>query len=299
MKISYEYSKLYKTSSQFYFFGTIIFGNIMLLNLFLSILMNNYQKDNDISLFEIEEKKKELKKLKTSINMIENETFLSKIINKMKRFLDCCIKEEVRDIKNISKRKGIFGVAINSGETFTKKVKNMKDIIKIERTSLILFSPTNKFRLFCSQIIQGRKFFKNIILGNIVISIIIMALDSPSEKNMNKKKLILIFDTITTFIFLLEALFKSISFGFLFNGETSYLRIEYNFIDFISLILSMIYIIFSGKILNEKSLTNNSSEMSILRLIKLLRLVRIIKLIELSKTLQASLKTFYKSCLQM
>jgi hypothetical protein len=175
----------------------------------------------------------------------------------------------------------------------------MKDIIKIERTSLMLFSPTNKFRLFCSQIIQGRKFFKNIILGNIVISIIIMALDSPSEKNMNKKKLILIFDTITTFIFLLEALFKSISFGFLFNGETSYLRIEYNFIDFISLILSMIYIIFSGKILNEKSLTNNSSEMSILRLIKLLRLVRIIKLIELSKTLQASLKTFYKSCLQM
>ena len=299
MKISYEYSKLYKTSSQFYFFGTIIFGNIMLLNLFLSILMNNYQKDNNISLFEIEEKKKELKKLKTSINMIENENFLSKIINKMKRFLDCCIKEEVRDIKNISKRKGIFGVAINSGETFTKKVKNMKDIIKIERTSLMLFSPTNKFRLFCSQIIQGRKFFKNIILGNIVISIIIMALDSPSEKNMNKKKLILIFDTITTFIFLLEALFKSISFGFLFNGETSYLRIEYNFIDFISLILSMIYIIFSGKILNEKSLTNNSSEMSILRLIKLLRLVRIIKLIELSKTLQASLKTFYKSCLQM
>ena len=45
---------------------------IMLLNLFLSILMNNYQKDNDISLFEIEEKKKELsfeeRKLFLSIN---------------------------------------------------------------------------------------------------------------------------------------------------------------------------------------------------------------------------------------
>ena len=85
------------------------------------------------------------------------------------------------------------------------------------------------------------------ILRNIVISLIKMALDSPNEQNMNTKILILSIDTVTTFIFLLEAIFKSISFGFLFNGETSYLRHEYNFIDFSSLVLSIIFLVFASK----------------------------------------------------
>lgn len=176
----------------------------------------------------------------------------------------------------------------------------MKDTIKIERKSLMLFSPTNKIRLFCSKIIQGNKWFKFFILGNIVISLIIMALDSPNEQNMNTKILILSIDAVTTFIFLLEAIFKSISFGFLFNGETSYLRHEYNFIDFSSLVLSIIYLVFASKsTLNKNSLEENGKRFEILRVIKLLRLVRISKLIELSKRLQATLRALYESLIQV
>ena len=300
----YEYSKISNTSSKIYFLGTIIFGNIMLLNLFLSILMRNYQKNNDeIILFDKENKKDELQNLDSSMNQLENEIkgFWSKVYNMIKKFLDCCIKEEEIIVKkSTSKRKGIIGIGVNFGENFTKKVENMKDIIKIERKSLMLFSPTNKIRLFCSKIIQGNKWFKFFILGNIVISLIIMALDSPNEQNMNTKILILSIDAVTTFIFLLEAIFKSISFGFLFNGETSYLRHEYNFIDFSSLVLSIIYLVFASKsTLNKNSLEENGKRFEILRVIKLLRLVRISKLIELSKRLQATLRALYESLIQV
>jgi len=294
----YEYEKIYKTSSRFYFLGTIIFGNIMLLNLFLSILINNYQRNDGIILFDKEDKNEIL----NTSNQLEEEIkgFWTKVSDWIKKFLDCCIKEQFPSSKRTSKRKGIIGVGINFGEAFTKKIEDMKDIIKIERTSLMLFSPENKFRLFCSKIIQGNKWFKYFILGNIVISLIIMALDSPCEQDMRIKKLILTIDAISTFIFLLEAVFKSISFGFLFNGENSYLRYEYNIIDFLSLVLSIIYLIFSAKsTLDKESLLDSGKGIQILRVIKLLRLVRIIKVIELSKSLQAALRAYYKSCIQM
>ena len=294
----YEYEKIYKTSSELYFLGTIIIGNIMLLNLFLSILINNYQRNDGIILFGKEDKNE----LLNTSNQLEEEIkgFWTKVYDWIKRFLDCCIKEEFPSSKRTSKRKGIIGVGINFGEAFTKKVEDMKDIIKIERRSLMLFSPENKFRLLCSKIVQGNKWFKYFILTNIVISLIIMALDSPCEQNMRIKKLILAIDTISTFIFLLEAIFKSISFGFLFNGENSYLRYEYNIIDFSSLVLSIIYLIFSAKsTLDKDSLLDSGKGIQILRVIKLLRLVRIMKLIELSKSLQATLRAYYESCIQM
>ena len=295
----YEYAKIYKRSSNFYFISTIIICHIILLNLFLSILITNYQKDNEIVLFE--KKHKESKKVDSSMNQIESKikNVWYKIYDGIKNFLDCCIKEKKNStlIKSY-KRRGIIGIEINSSEKFTKKIKNMTSKIKIERTSLMLFSPTNKFRLLCSNIIQDGKWFKFLIIINISISLIIMAFDSPSQTNLKRKNYLYIIDSISTFIFIIEALLKSISFGFLFNGENSYLRYEYNFIDFCSLIFSIIYLILIIKI-TSNSQQDKNKQLGILRIIKLFRLVRIKKLIGLSRRLKATLKAYYKSLIQL
>ena len=296
----YEYSKIYKKSSRFYFISTIIICHIILLNLFLSILITNYQKENEIVLFD---NKKDTKKADSSMNQLASKIkgFWYKLYDGIKNFFDCCIKEKKnRKQSQNSKRRGIIEVGINSSENFSKNIKHMTNKIKIERTSLMLFSPTNKFRILCSNIIQERKWFKFLIIINISISLFIMAFDSPYQTNRKKKLIIYIIDSISTFIFLIEVSLKSISFGFLFNGENSYLRYEYNCIDFCSLILSIIYLILTvNTSLGLNSQLDKNKQLGILRIIKLFRLVRINKLIGLSKSLKATLKAYYKSLFQL
>ena len=298
--ILYEYAKIYKRSSGFYFISLIIICHIILLNLFLSILITNYQKENEIVLFD---NKKDIKAKDSTMNNLEAKIkgFWYQLNDGIKHFLDCCIKEKKHIITNrSSKRKAIIEIGANSIETFSKTIKIMTNKIKIERISLMLFSPTNKFRLLCSNIIQDKKWFKSLIIINISISLIIMAFDSPYQTNKKNKTILYIIDSISTFIFLMEAILKSISFGFLFNGENSYLRYGHNFIDFCSLILSITYLILMLNVsLGLKSQHDMKKELGILRIIKLFRLVRIKKLIGLSRRLKATLKAYYKSLIQL
>ena len=298
--ILYEYAKIYKRSSGFYFISLIIICHIILLNLFLSILITNYQKENEIVLFD---NKKDIKAKDSTMNNLEAKIkgFWYQLNDGIKHFLDCCIKEKKHIITNrSSKRKAIIEIGANSIETFSKTIKIMTNKIKIERISLMLFSPTNKFRLLCSNIIQDKKWFKSLIIINISISLIIMAFDSPYQTNKKNKTILYIIDSISTFIFLIEVSLKSISFGFLFNGENSYLRYGHNFIDFCSLILSITYLILMLNVsLGLKSQHDMKKELGILRIIKLFRLVRINKLIGLSRRLKATLKAYYKSIIQL
>jgi hypothetical protein len=53
-------------------------------------------------------------------------------------------------------------------------------------------------------------------------------------------------DYILTSFFLAEAILKIIAFGFLFNGEVSYIRNGWNAIDFVVVIISIANLIISG-----------------------------------------------------
>ncbi len=79
--------EIFKEENIFSFFifskweGYKFIENIMLLNLFLSILMRNYQKNDEIILFDKEENKKnELQHLDSSMNQLENERLFVKIL---------------------------------------------------------------------------------------------------------------------------------------------------------------------------------------------------------------------------
>ena len=297
-EIMYEYSKLYLTRSEIYFIGTNVIGNIMSLNLFLSILMSNYETDDRINLFVKQNKR-------NSNNIVfKSENKFKMIIKLIKKyfedFLNCCIKPEKIINTNIRRRrKNMIGTDIIFGKNFVKQIQEFKNYIKIERSSLNIFNSNNKFRILCSNILQKNKIFINIVYYNTILSLIILAWDSPILE-FKQKRIIFIFDIIITFIFFIEILLKIISFGFLFNGENSYLRYEYNFLDFISFIISLIYILTNFKMYLEKETNVRINKYNnVIKIIKLLRLFRIFKLIESSESLKAALRAFLKSLKQM
>ena len=270
--IMYDYSKLYKTSAYIYFIIVIMFGNITLLNLFLSILLANYQRNINISTLT----KQELTINETIQNIkIKTKTCLLKC-------LDCCIKQQPSQLDNTSNN-------VDDAKANVLKYK-----------SLMIFKHNSAFRKQCYGLITNTPAVNYIIYTSICISLIILALDAPNLTNITAKKVLLIIDIVTSFIFLLETILKVISFGLLFNGNDSYLRNKYNIIDLISLVISIIYIAFTSsstftdnKVHQERILTQ------ILRVIKLLRLIRIIKLFDLSKPLLATFKAFYISLKQV
>ena len=297
-EIMYEFSKKNRTLSEIYFLGIIIFGNIMLFNLFLSILMSNYEIDDRIELFV--KAKNDGGIIKTTFNKLQSgvKEVREKVETRLKKWLDCCIKDESDKKASIERRRK--NIIAQSYDEFAKQLEESKNKIPVVRTSLMIFSNKNKFRLFCSKLIQESKVFHFIIYITISISLILLALDAPSLTNMTMKKVILSLDILTNIIFLFEALIKMVAFGFLFNGEYSYLRYEYNFFDFTSLVLSILYIVATSKsTLKLSSITDESKSTQIFRVIKLLRLLRITKLFELSKSLQAALAAFYESVKQM
>jgi len=59
-------------------------------------------------------------------------------------------------------------------------------------------------------------------------------------------KILAISDIVLTSFFILEALLKIISNGFIFNGDQSYLRMGWNIIDFVVVITSTVSIIING-----------------------------------------------------
>lgn len=70
-----------------------------------------------------------------------------------------------------------------------------------------------------------------------------MGLDNPlNDPNGNIDKALTIIDFISTSVFGIEAVMKIMAFGFVLNGPTCYLRNYWNILDFIVLVMTVIFI---------------------------------------------------------
>jgi hypothetical protein len=75
----------------------------------------------------------------------------------------------------------------------------------------------------------------------VLLSLVILALDKPGMKqDSNLAVALYLLDVFTTIMFIGEALIKSLTFGFLMNGEHSYLKDPWNLLDFTVVIFSII-----------------------------------------------------------
>ena len=139
--------------------------------------------------------------------------------------------------------------------------------MRCEGNSLLIMGPENGFRILITRLVKSPK-FDFFILLLIAISSILLALDNPlNDPNSKLSTFLKYSDFILTAFFLAESILKIIAFGFLFNGEVSYLRNGWNAIDFIVVIISIASLVVSG---------NKFKIVKIFRLLRILRPLRVV-----------------------
>jgi len=110
----------------------------------------------------------------------------------------------------------------------------------MEGVSLGCFSTHSKLRRLCYRTVNT-KIFSQVMLIVIMISSIQLALESPLNDPESKMiKAIYWLDIIATSIFTVEAASKIVAFGFMSNGEHSYMQSPWNVFDFILILTSTI-----------------------------------------------------------
>ena len=110
----------------------------------------------------------------------------------------------------------------------------------ITGTSLHFFNDESKFRNYLNKIVQSN-WFANAVIVSIMISTLILILENPSYNPNSTFILTLeLLNNLMTLVFILEAVIKIIVYGFIFNGENSYLRNIWNVMDFIIVMTSFL-----------------------------------------------------------
>lgn len=108
-----------------------------------------------------------------------------------------------------------------------------------ENESLWLFGEKNKFRILCFKIVKSNKYEWFIILF-IVLTSVHLSLSRPtSDPEGYEVRTLYWVDFATTMVFTSEFLMKLVAFGFVLNGDQSYLRNPWNLFDFFILVISL------------------------------------------------------------
>jgi voltage-dependent calcium channel L type alpha-1D len=113
--------------------------------------------------------------------------------------------------------------------------------IDLHGKAFMIFSPQNMLRRICRSFVSHSK-FDPFILAVILLSTILLTLDTPLENPDSTKNDVLFYlDIVISSIFILEFVLKAITFGFIINGKDSYLLNPWNDIDFLIVICAVIY----------------------------------------------------------
>ncbi|XP_063929307.1 muscle calcium channel subunit alpha-1 isoform X1 [Zophobas morio] len=139
-------------------------------------------------------------------------------------------------------------------------------------SSFFIFSPTNRFRVFCHWLCN-HSVFGNVILVCIMVSSALLALEEPIPTAGSEMGNILkIFDYIFTAIFSAELLLKTISYGCILH-DGAFLRSAFNVLDLVVVCVSIVSIYSQGA-------------MSVVKILRVLRVLRPLRAINRAKGLK-------------
>lgn len=237
----YDHLRGRDRSAYFFFISAFIFGNLILLNLFLAILLKNFETppEKEEPVDNPEEKgppksimsrvKSLMSRSKTDLTAVEDD--------KEEPFLD------------------------NENVEITKPKEN-KDRV------LYVLGPNNLLRRLTLKI-STNKIFENFILGLIVFSSILLTFESPfMDPNGDLAKNLDVIDFWVTMIFTFEMTTKILSYGLIANGKDSYLNNPWNILDFIIVTFSLLLILLHNNELG--------GSVKIVRMMRILRPLRMI-----------------------
>ena len=240
-----------------YFIVLVVLGNYIILNLFLAILLDNFGgvgEDDDGEGEQSVNGKKGSRPSSRAKSLKDGGSGAPSAI------------PSIKDEKG-NKLKSYNSMAAWKTEDFVSKKSNLeklkeqgvdpkhilygKHVPALKHSSLYIFGPHNPLRLAIAKVIY-HKYFEYFIIGVILISSIILAVDGPAyskdapvyDKDLpnlqDKLKTVMdIMDTVFLFFFVFEAMLKVIVRGFIAH-EGAYLRSAWNVLDFIIVIVGLI-----------------------------------------------------------
>ena len=147
---------------------------------------------------------------------------------------------------------------------------------------MIIFSRTNTVRNFLQRIVT-HNFFDNGILILIFLSTILLVLDNPlANPHDFAHRVRDTLNLIMTSIFILECLIKIIVLGFICNGPESYMKSNWNKLDFaIALVSSLSFL--------------NQYENQIIKVFRLLRVLRPLRLVHRLPHMRISIESIIQA----
>ncbi|CAD8189628.1 unnamed protein product [Paramecium octaurelia] len=231
----------------------IMIGNYVFLNLFLAILLENFE----------EEYKNDKAGLDTNIEIGQDSIMdnTTQAVNSTSTF-----KSTMK-----TKKHTVAQQLENNGDPESKKHKQLQQIFQyfvepgLCQFSLYMFSQENIIRRICYRIVKDDK-FETLIFFMIFLTSAKLVFDTYIPDTGQLKQTSLQIDIFFAVFFGVEMIMKIIAFGFV-QQESSYLRESWNILDFFIVIASFIDVSVS---------TINLSFVKILRLLRTLRPLRFI-----------------------
>ena len=158
--------------------------------------------------------------------------------------------------------------------------------------SLYIFSQINVFRVWCMKLVSNKK-FEWFILALIILSTLRLVIGTI-VKGYTVGLAFDIIDLVFNFIFTLEMIFKVIALGFVMD-EGSYIRDNWNKIDLIIVVVSLIDI--DSIVQKYSSSGNKSSSFNFLKVLRLLRTLRPLRFISHNVQLKLLISSLFDSIL--
>uniref|UniRef100_A0A7N8X9R4 Voltage-dependent T-type calcium channel subunit alpha-1G-like n=1 Tax=Mastacembelus armatus TaxID=205130 RepID=A0A7N8X9R4_9TELE len=157
-----------------------------------------------------------------------------------------------------------------------------------EEWSLYVFSPQNRFRLWCQRVIS-HKMFDHIVLLFIFLNCITIALERPDiQPNSMERVFLSVSNYIFTVIFVGEMMIKVVAMG-LYFGNSVYLQSSWNILDGLLVFVSLVDILVSV------ASAGGNRILGILRVLRLLRTLRPLRVISRAPGLKLVVETLITS----
>ncbi|XP_072945863.1 muscle calcium channel subunit alpha-1-like isoform X3 [Epargyreus clarus] len=190
-------------------------------------------------------------------------------------------EREDLDMMESNQRNHIDGGQEEEGTLVTARPRRVSELNMPNQTppipnasSFFIFSPTNRFRVFCYKM-SASSTFGNIILACIMLSSAMLAAEDPLDAAQKgfRNWLLSQFDVFFTGIFTLELFLKLVTYGLVLH-EGAFLRSAFNVLDMLVVCVSLI------------SMSFKSGSISVVKILRVFRVLRPLRAINRAKGLK-------------
>jgi hypothetical protein len=238
--VMHDHMQINVAYSVVFFVSLFCIGNYVLMNIFLAILLENFDDEEYVE--ELEKQKEDARERSMSLIESANKAMM-KVLKVAELPPDSPRKRAVTSCD-------LIGLSSMERADVRKKLdaKLQKTRVQEETVlgkSLNFFTAANPIRVVLLRIVNSEK-FNNFILALIIVSSVCLAIDSPSlSEDSGLKKVLVYIDVVFTTIFVGEAIMKIIARGFYFSKH-AYLRNSWDIMDFVIVLISVLNLILSS-----------------------------------------------------